>query len=357
MINKLKVENIQSHKETELTFSDGVNVIVGSSNNGKSAILRALYWAIYNRPLGIDTLCSHWALDDKGRQKSPMRVTVTKGAKTLVREKSKDQNMYIVDGSALEAIRTDVPDDVRRFFMLNETNIQKQQDAPFLVSATNGEVAKYFNNIAKLDVIDRVLSYTEQTKRKVKATIDNMEKESAEYELLISGFNWVDEIAPILDEYDELDSQVNSIVYDIENLNDSYYKYCRFKTAIDKLSGFMSAKDMLAEYDSIDSQIKSVEATIADINSQILDYKAYADKISMFSNVGDASGDIRTYENICMKIDSISSDCTILDNSIRAYKRYVGVINDSMEEVRRLREQLPDICPLCGGVMHKEVSA
>ena len=46
MIDKIKIENIQSHKNTELNLSNGINVIVGSSNNGKSAILRALYWAI-----------------------------------------------------------------------------------------------------------------------------------------------------------------------------------------------------------------------------------------------------------------------------------------------------------------------
>ena len=93
MIDKIKIENIQSHKNTELNLSNGINVIVGSSNNGKSAILRALYWAIYNRPLGIDTLCSHWALDDKGKQKSDMKVTITKGDDVLIRK----DGLFVLD--------------------------------------------------------------------------------------------------------------------------------------------------------------------------------------------------------------------------------------------------------------------
>ena len=68
MIKSIQIKNIQSHKDTSLEFSPGINAIVGSSNNGKSAVLRALYWARYNRPLGTDTLLSHWAVDKKGNQ-------------------------------------------------------------------------------------------------------------------------------------------------------------------------------------------------------------------------------------------------------------------------------------------------
>lgn len=52
MIKSIELKNIQSHENTRLDFDKGINVIVGSSNNGKSAILRGLYWARYNRPLG-----------------------------------------------------------------------------------------------------------------------------------------------------------------------------------------------------------------------------------------------------------------------------------------------------------------
>ena len=166
MIDSIRIKNIQSHKDTELDFCPGINVIVGSSNNGKTAVLRALYWSIYNRPLGIDTLCSHWALDEKGNIKDEMSVEVKKGNDTLIRRKTKTTNQYILNDDELNAIKTDVPPAVNDFYKLNETNIQRQQDAPFLVSSSSGEVAKYFNGIARLDVIDRILSYAEQTKRK-----------------------------------------------------------------------------------------------------------------------------------------------------------------------------------------------
>jgi len=52
VVEKITIKNFQSHEETELQFSSGVNVIVGSSDSGKSAILRALKWVVQNKPSG-----------------------------------------------------------------------------------------------------------------------------------------------------------------------------------------------------------------------------------------------------------------------------------------------------------------
>ena len=38
MIKSLKIHNVQSYEDTALVFSDGINVIIGASDQGKSAI-------------------------------------------------------------------------------------------------------------------------------------------------------------------------------------------------------------------------------------------------------------------------------------------------------------------------------
>ena len=60
MIKEIDIVNFQSHKSTHLDLVPGVNVIVGASDSGKSAIIRALRWLIWNRPVG-DAFISHWA--------------------------------------------------------------------------------------------------------------------------------------------------------------------------------------------------------------------------------------------------------------------------------------------------------
>ena len=70
MISGLLLKNFQSHKKTILHFHPGVNAIIGKSNSGKTAILRALYWIIYNRPSGI-SFVSFWNRDKKGNPIEP----------------------------------------------------------------------------------------------------------------------------------------------------------------------------------------------------------------------------------------------------------------------------------------------
>ena len=53
MIQSIRLQNFQSHKDSYLRFSNGINIISGQSNNGKTSLLRGLNWVITNRPQGI----------------------------------------------------------------------------------------------------------------------------------------------------------------------------------------------------------------------------------------------------------------------------------------------------------------
>lgn len=59
MIKQLNIQNFQSHVDTTLEFSDGCNIIVGNSDSGKTAIIRALRWLVFHKPTG-DEMRSHW---------------------------------------------------------------------------------------------------------------------------------------------------------------------------------------------------------------------------------------------------------------------------------------------------------
>ena len=59
MIKSLSIKNYQSHKDSYLEFSEGVNCILGGSDNGKTAIIRAINWIMTNRPLG-ESFRSNW---------------------------------------------------------------------------------------------------------------------------------------------------------------------------------------------------------------------------------------------------------------------------------------------------------
>ena len=55
-IKQLRLKNFQSHEDTVLDFVPGLNVLLGNSDTGKSAIVRAIRWLFYNEPAGDEFL-------------------------------------------------------------------------------------------------------------------------------------------------------------------------------------------------------------------------------------------------------------------------------------------------------------
>lgn len=157
MITSIEIQNFQSHKKTKLNFHPGVNIIVGTSDSGKSAILRAINLAVTNRPSG-NSFCSTW-MDKKDTSK----IEIIVDGETLISRQEKPYKAYIlkIPGKTeleLKAFGVTVPDEIEEAFNMTEVNLQKQLDSPFLLSKTPGEVASHFNKIAKLDKIDTATS-------------------------------------------------------------------------------------------------------------------------------------------------------------------------------------------------------
>ncbi|HAA42512.1 MAG TPA: chromosome segregation protein SMC, partial [Ruminiclostridium sp.] len=79
-IEEIIIENFQSHKNTKITFKDGLNVIIGASDHGKSAIIRAIKWVLYNEPRGSDYI-------RQGANYARVTLKMSNGY-TIIRERS-----------------------------------------------------------------------------------------------------------------------------------------------------------------------------------------------------------------------------------------------------------------------------
>src|SRR3990167_5096204 len=159
MIKSLTIENYQSHKKTELFFSSGINVISGSSNNGKTAILRALNWVITNRPQGIAFKSN---FSDK---KETCRVSLVINDTEIIRERNNSINSYQIGGSLLHkdntyftTIGNDVPSEVTSAINISDINCASQFERHFLLMDSPGEVGRTINKDVKLDAIDALIS-------------------------------------------------------------------------------------------------------------------------------------------------------------------------------------------------------
>jgi len=152
MLEFIRIKNFQSHEDTTLEFSSGVNCIRGISARGKTAILRALNWVVTNRPLGF-RFHSRFA-------KSPeTEVVIGTSEGVEVRQfKTKSSAAYAVNDRVFSAMGSGVPDAVQEALRFSEMTYQSQLDPPFLISEKPGEIARVFNRIMKIERVDRWIS-------------------------------------------------------------------------------------------------------------------------------------------------------------------------------------------------------
>lgn len=346
MIKKIKIENIQSHKETELEFDSGINAIVGSSNNGKSAILRAFYWLVYNRPLGVDNLLSHWAFDKKGNQILPMKVSIENEKGTITRFRTKDLNQYIVNGEELNVVKTDVPEQVENLLSLTDTNIQRQQDAPFLLSLTSGQVAQYFNKTVRLDIIDRVLSNAESRRRKLNQDIKSNKELLSEIQKKHEKYTWLEQVEKLLTKYENISKKNQELKNEIEVLEEQIQDFEKYSEVKEKYSFIPEVKKNLIKIKESENKVQGLEESIENLESDLELYDSCKNKTYDFSEPKKIINKIRE-----INTKDIQTQINELEEQIENFEDSECNVKVNKREIINLKKELPDVCPLCGGVM------
>jgi len=149
VITRIKITNFQSHRDTEIVPSPGVNILVGRNMTGKSALLRALRLLLYNKPEGSDFVS--WGAKNA-------EIEIEYGDHTIRRVKGKRTNIYEVDGSEFKSFGKGVPDDVAAVLGVfpiriadatYELTMEGPHEPPFLVSETDAVKGKIFSELAE----------------------------------------------------------------------------------------------------------------------------------------------------------------------------------------------------------------
>lgn len=205
MLKKVILENFQAHEHSEIEFSEGINVICGASDQGKSSVIRAIRWVLENRPSGF-------AFKREG-SKGATRVTLIFDSGKIIKTRSETENsykVYALDKPPVEfkALRTDVPEEVKAVAQFGPYNVQYQFGTSFLLDDSPGDVAKKLNSLSGVSIIDDILKETNSRVRAEKA------KETATSELLANlkktkaGFKNLKKLEKLVLEAEKLDEEI-----------------------------------------------------------------------------------------------------------------------------------------------------
>lgn len=239
MIKQIQIDNFQSHKDTHFAFDPGVNVIVGTSDSGKSAVIRALKWLIRNKAPA--NFRSGWGGDTQIVLLSDNIIT-----RIITRTKTNKDNEYSLDDAIYKSFNKDVPEEIAQALNFSDINTQFQMDPSFLLSESAGEVARTLNRIVNLDAIDISLANIEKTKRKIKTDISYAKDNLESYELSMTEFT----------ELDEMEKDIKQIEEAIEN-RDALSNY-RIEL-VSKLQGYKSICNELKDHIDYEPALKLIE--------------------------------------------------------------------------------------------------
>jgi len=214
VISTLQIINFQTHAKLRVDFGRGITTIVGPSDAGKSAVLRALRWVCTSEPSG-DAFVRH------GSKGASVRLLVD--GHEIIRRRSPGGgvNEYVLDGVVLKAIGRDVPEPIARILNLGPVCWQRQHDAPFWFSETQGEVSRQLNAIVNLGVIDGVMARVGAEQRRARAAVDAARVACMRADADVAAHEWVGGCEELFERLDALYKDAEALALEVSGFKDA----------------------------------------------------------------------------------------------------------------------------------------
>lgn len=396
MIQKLTLKNFEAHKDTLIDFENGVTIIKGNSNAGKSSLFRALRFVLLNEPGGEDFI-------NFNENETEVTLQYNNHIVTRAKARSNKRNEYIVDGKVLKAFGQGVPDEVKQVSGLSEINYEWQFDKrPFLLAETGGYIAGKLNEIVNLDLIDISLKNIEQKRRATNKDIESINKQLADILPQIDSYSWIDkaekelaiienkeielnknkilltDLFTVLENYDKLtgdydsiytisDRMITALVQDIDRYKVNNSSYNNMLLLHDST---IKAIDMHKQIVVIPTEfvVESMQAletykhttNLLEASTTLLNSIVEQNKV--LDDIGDLVSDRR--------LQKLIDDAKLLDTSkknlltmkglytnIKSFNNNIQDIEYDLEELQKEWDAIkPETCPLCGNEFHKELT-
>lgn len=189
-IEKIVLENFQSHENTAIEFEEGFNVIVGETNSGKTSILRALQWVLYNTPKGSDFIRT-------GADECSVTLYLSNGFR-IIRKRTRDNagEYIVVDGSGASQVYkgfgNSMPIEVYNahqmppVMLTKDTmvslNMATQLEGPFLISMNPSDKANAIGRIIGSQVLDDAIKEASKDVSNLNREVTSMKKQITQKE-------------------------------------------------------------------------------------------------------------------------------------------------------------------------------
>ncbi len=372
---KVNLENFQSISKADLEFVQGINIIVGQSNSGKSAILRAIKGAVLN-PNGSQRYIKN------GEKQFKVNVEYEGNDISWTREGNKSPK-YIINGEEYLKVGSSNLQDVcpKSGFVLDERgnlmNIESELELPFPFDKSNSELFKLFEkNIFCVSDSSSVTKFIKADEEEA-----NRLKDNSTYEL--------DRIKQKLEAINELEQEIdlNKLINGRNTLSNLMNKSNEIKLDIQNLSGIIEAGKVLKkavptievntnlqhdyyklqedvcklnEIRGVGAVLKATPTASTPKVFNISEYSELKNSIIQLNKAEETISILRPLESPITRV--LDEEYTSLRNDINSLQKLreqALVIQKNITDNKELITQLEadkarfKVCPLCGGELNE----
>lgn len=333
MIKRIRIKNFQAHRSLTLDLDESITTIVGPSDAGKSAVLRALRWVCFNKPDGDGFITD-------GQQTAKVQVEFENDR--IIRTRGKADNSYSLNRKKLVAFgRGGVPDLVSRVLNIDDTNFQLQHDAPFWFALSPGEVSRQINTIVDLGVIDSALASVQSQLRETAAQAKGAASTLACTKLEASALDFVPEMVQDYQRFEALEASVAEIGAKRE----------RFATLLGRV-------DQLTRQQSIAAQAKQEASVLLkrsrQVQTVVRDQTALATLVSRVREaltiIDQGCPDMGAITVIADGWSTTSQNLNELGRLMQRITTTQDQLCQKQNELQNVATRLPSKCPTCGNL-------
>lgn len=345
MIEQLKATNLQKHTDITLNFIEGVNVITGPTDSGKTAIFRGLKWVLMNEG-DSSKLVKH------GTQRCTVSVTID--GNTVERSYSASSNTYKLNDNLYKSFRTSVPADIAALVNMDAISVQDRRALPFMVYYKGSETAEQFSTMLDLNEIQTVTANTNRYVKKVAEAVEQAKINIDKAQTTLDYYADVDEANALLKVYAELLIECEALAGEDKTLTDYKEKLFWVRRTLADNGRYADAEADLKVLEEID---KNMEQGTDDIYELRLLYNQIKNVVNVLANtnISEAESDLVSLSRIQHDMVELRQDLNELQSEQSSFKSLIiqgkQAKNMYKEYEDKLHALVGTVCPTCGQVI------
>lgn len=334
-LETLTLHDFQAHTKLVLQLDPRITSIVGSSDVGKSAVIRALRWVCQNLPDGIEFI-------RHGQKRAEAALEVD--GVVIVRYRSKSENTYDLGEEEFKAFGKGVPTEVMEVLRVADINFQGQHDAPFWFSETSGEVSRRLNEIINLSAIDEVLAEVASEKRTAEQSVHILEERVQTAKARKLSLVFVEDMDTKLKRLEHDEADLETLRGEATDLRNALRKVTDAKTALENAERLAEEGKKLCE----------LADTLLKVSKDRNRLRELMDSLKVLNKARKLiPPDLTPLEGLRNDAQELAYTHEKLSKAIENLRTLYRDRRDKVAESERLEKELKEktggICPVCGG--------